>query len=119
MHDTNRNAVRYLNVGDCDGEQCLSLQVAETNDLKGDYQLSSLSLTETSSINVVMSAPFGAYSETSNVQLRDGPDSYSTTCRKNAGYSYSNASVAIDGMSWSPDSSGAGNEDCNRNNRDL
>jgi len=22
MHDTSRNAVRYLNVGDCDGEQC-------------------------------------------------------------------------------------------------
>ena len=38
MHDTNRNAVRYLNVGDCDGEQCLSLQAAETYDLKGDYQ---------------------------------------------------------------------------------
>jgi hypothetical protein len=38
MHDTSRNAVRYLNVGDCDGEQCLSLQAAETYDLKGDYQ---------------------------------------------------------------------------------
>ena len=38
MHDTNRNAVRCLNVGDCDGEQCLSLQAAETYDLKGDYQ---------------------------------------------------------------------------------
>jgi hypothetical protein len=111
--------VRYLNVGDCDGEQCLSLQVAETYDLKGDYQFSPSSLSETTSINVVMSAPVGAYSETSNVQLRDGPDSYSTTCSKNAGYSYSNASVAIDGMSWPPDSSGAGNEDCNRINRDL
>ena len=179
-HDNNRNAVRSLNVGDCDGEQCISLQAGESYDLKGDYQYSFLSLTETSrsngafsqrylncplergliivrqdasraalqtsvnaadcdtggtvcdadfncedwgytgtiGINVVMSAPVGAYSETSNVQLRDGPDSYSTTCRKNAGYSYSNIEAAIDGISLSPDSSGAGNEDCNHNNRD-
>ena len=134
-HDNNRNAVRSLYVGDCDGEQCISLQGGETYDLKGDYQYSFLSLTETSrsngafsqrylncplergliivrqdassasletsvnaadcdtggtvcdsdlncedwgytgniGISAMMSAPVGAYSETSNVQLRDGP----------------------------------------------
>lgn len=69
-------------------------------------------------IDATMSSPFGAYSETSHVKLRDGPDTYAATCNKNAGYSYSNISVAIDGMPWAPESSGAGSEHCNRNNRD-
>ena len=177
--DVNRNAVRSLGVTDCDGEQCLRLQADETYDLKGDYQYSSLSMSEsadingvfslrwlscplergvlvvrqdaggaslktsvnvadcetggsicnggdcepwgyegTIGINVTMSSPVGAYSESSRVELRDGSDTYSATCRKNAGYSYSSISVAIDGVPWSPESSGAGAEDCNRNNRD-
>lgn len=179
-HDTNRNALRSINVSDCDGERCLSLQAVETYDLKGDYQYTFLSLSETSnsddafgqrylncplerglinvrqdarsasfqtsvnaadcdtggtlcvsddncedwgytgiiSISVAMSAPFGTYSETSQVQQRDGVDTYSTSCKKNAGYSYETIMVAIDGEPWSPESSGAGDEYCNRNNRD-
>lgn len=179
MQDVDRNAVRSLSATDCDGERCLNLQAAETYDLKGDYQYSSLNLSESSEINGVlswrslscplergvlvvrqdagsaslqtsvnvadcdtdgsicdgddcvpwgyegtigieatMSSPFGAYSETSHVKLREGPDTYSATCNKNAGYSYSNISVAVDGMPWAPESSGAGSEHCNRNNRD-
>jgi hypothetical protein len=180
MQDTNRNAVRSLSVTDCDSERCLSLQAAETYDLKGDYQYAFLSLSESSSsngafsqrylncplerglinvrqdarsaslqtsvnaadcdtggtlcdsdfncedwgytgiisVNVAMSAPFGTFSETSQVQSRDGVDTYSTSCKKNAGYSYEAIMVAVDGEPWSPESSGAGDEYCNRNSRD-
>jgi hypothetical protein len=98
-----------VNAADCDtgGTLCDS-----------DYNCEDWGYTGTISVSVAMSAPFGTVSETSHVQQRDGADTYSGTCKRNAGYSYSNVSVAIDGEPWSPESSGAGDEYCNRNNRD-